>query len=228
LNIAPATPSQTPNGEFRLLSQVMKEILDAEPTVLHFACHGEPGVLLLRGSFLDGKELAEAIASLNREREQKGQPRVRLVVANSCMSGELARRLAEVVDFVIGHGEAPVGDAEALQFSEVLYRALGQGLSLRASFDMARPVIPARLAPFLSLFSVQLFAPLIESLEQAMLGGIPAAGPAIRSGTFLLQLHGEFTEHLFAKGNDFVWREQRGPGGVPGAAGRDGGAAGMG
>ena len=54
------------------------------------------------------------------------------------MSGELVRILSKAVDFLIGHGSVSVGDADAIKCTSTLYRGLGSGLSLWASFNAAK------------------------------------------------------------------------------------------
>ncbi|KAJ1489876.1 hypothetical protein T484DRAFT_3418618 [Baffinella frigidus] len=116
-------------------TSMMEQIMGGEPTVLHIACHGEPERVHLKGGPLDSTKLAVSILAVNNE---LGARRIRLVIANACMSGELARKLSEGIDFVIHHGKVSVGDDNAVMFSSTLYRGLGRGLSLWASFNAAR------------------------------------------------------------------------------------------
>ena len=84
------------------------------------------------GNFLKSTDLAKAILAMNREVPLDS--RIRLVIANACMSGLLAKLLSEGIDFVVGHGDSEVGDENAIVFSETLYDHMGGGLSLFASF----------------------------------------------------------------------------------------------
>ena len=129
---------------FANAASIMQKIKTGKPTILHFACHGDSeGVHVASkaqdargkrssGSFLTSKALADAILAINREAPLDS--RIRLVIANACMSGLLARMLSEGIDFVVGHGDFEVGDENAIVFSETLYGHMGGGSSLFASF----------------------------------------------------------------------------------------------
>ena len=108
------------------------------PSVLIVSCHGErQGPSLSRG--LVGRDsIVQAVVAFNRE--VRPEQRIRLFVNNTCMSGLLAEQLSESVDFVIGHGLSEIGDDEAIIFTKTLFDALGQGLSLHASFLSASMV----------------------------------------------------------------------------------------
>ena len=94
-----------------------------------------PGLLLPRG-LVWRDNIVQAVAAFNRE--VGPEQRIRLLVNNSCMSGPLAEQLSESIDFVIGHGHSEVGDAQAIIFAKALFKLLGKGLSLDASFKAAR------------------------------------------------------------------------------------------
>ena len=115
-------------------SIVMEMVSRLAPTVLHLACHGDMAGVHLSKGFLENTRLANALLVLNKALGARG---IRLVIANSCMSGNLALLLAEGIDFVIHHGNEPVGDAEAIRFSDTLYCFLGRGHSLFVSFTAA-------------------------------------------------------------------------------------------
>jgi len=119
---------------FATPSSVMDKLSEFKPTVLHLGCHGETAGVHLRGGFLENERLAQVLLQMNKG---AGARRIRLVIANACMSGELALLLAEGIDFVIAHGFLPVGDAEAIKFSDTLYRFLGRGYNLLTSFMAA-------------------------------------------------------------------------------------------
>ncbi|KAJ1484587.1 hypothetical protein T484DRAFT_1796551 [Baffinella frigidus] len=115
-------------------SSVMDKLSGFKPTVLHLGCHGETTGVHLTGGFLENERLAEALLQLNK---RAGVRRIRLVVANACMSGKLALLLTGGIEFVIAHGDLPVGDAEAIKFSHTLYHLLGRGNDLLTSFMAA-------------------------------------------------------------------------------------------
>ena len=150
---------------FANAASIMQKIKTGKPTILHFACHGDSeGVHVASkaqdargkrssGSFLTSKALADAILAINREAPMDS--RIRLVIANACMSGLLARMLSEGIDFVVGHGDFEVGDENAIVFSETLYGHMGGGSSLFASF----------LSAVLSSPPYQLLAPRCDPSE---------------------------------------------------------------
>jgi len=80
------------------------------------------------------QKLTDAFATWSGE---TGGGALRLVVANACYSANLATVLSKHVAFVIGH-HAPVQDTSAVQFAEVLYKALGTGASPLQSFMLAK------------------------------------------------------------------------------------------
>ena len=122
---------------FASSSSVMDKVTNFTPTVAHFGCHGETAGVHLSGGFLTNEKLAAALLVLNKS-DRAGARRIRLVIANACMSGHLARLLSDGgIEFVIAHGEQPVGDQEAIRFSDTLYRFLGRGHSLLESFTGA-------------------------------------------------------------------------------------------
>ena len=134
-------------------ASIMQKIKTGKPTILHFACHGDSEGVHMGGNFLKSADLAKAILAINREVPLDS--RIRLVIANACMSGLLARMLSEGIDFVVGHGDFEVGDENAIVFSETLYGHMGGGSSLFASF----------LSAVLSSPPYQLLAPRCDPSE---------------------------------------------------------------
>ena len=117
-------------------SSLMSEVMQATPSVLVLSSHGETHGVWLADGLVEGKDIVEALAAINRE--LRPEQRIRLLVINTCMSGPLAEALSAYVDFVIGHGMLEVGDEEAIRFAVTLFRALGRGFSLDASFKAAK------------------------------------------------------------------------------------------
>ena len=113
--------------------EVAKNHRDRNPLILHFGCHSETKVIKLFRFDLSPKNLADALQAHNKE----AKTQVQLVVLNSCFSNEHARKLAEVVDFAIGH-EDELGDDSAIEFSGIFYQSLFQGYSLLYSFQLAK------------------------------------------------------------------------------------------
>ena len=116
------------------MKEMVDRLLDLQPVVVHFACHGQHSALSLYQDAVSVQKLTDAFATWAGE---TGGGALRLVVANACYSANLATALSEHVAFVIGH-HTPVQDAAAVQFAEVLYKALGTGASLLQSFKVAK------------------------------------------------------------------------------------------
>jgi len=114
------------------MQELVQGLLDYKPVGVHFVCHGFTSALSLFDDLVSVEKLAKALAAWARD-----DAFLRFVIANSCDSAALACALAEHVDFVIGHDRS-VGDAAALEFARVLYRALGGGYPFDTSFELAR------------------------------------------------------------------------------------------
>jgi len=114
------------------MQELVQGLLDYKPVGVHFVCHGFKSALSLFDDLVSVETLAKALAAWGRE-----DAFLRFVVANSCDSAALACALAEHVDFVIGH-DKKVGDAAAVEFARVLYRALGAGYPMDTSFELAK------------------------------------------------------------------------------------------
>ena len=177
---------------FATPDKITKKLMGCKPTILHLACHGETEGLHV-GSFLGNEDLAEAILALNKF----AQPRIRLVIANACMSGKFAARISRGVEFVIGHGELGVKDVAAIAFSEALYRGLGSGYNLWASF----------LAAQLSSKPYQLFAPLFDP-EKFFLRAPLLVGAAVGAGAGESAALGSSESGHVASGESSLSQEQ--------------------
>ncbi|MEZ6137011.1 MAG: hypothetical protein R3C53_19120 [Pirellulaceae bacterium] len=109
------------------------------PTVVHFAGHGNDRSLSIiddRGAIanvipLDGDQLKKLLQTLSES--------LRLCVLNSCRSLGLAQFVVQegVVGFAIGW-PGIIDDSAAIAFSESLYGAIGQGLCLAKSLELAK------------------------------------------------------------------------------------------
>ncbi|KAJ1480295.1 hypothetical protein T484DRAFT_1811155 [Baffinella frigidus] len=158
-------------------SKLSVKLMRCKPTVVHFACHGETGGLYV-GGFLENEDLADFILEFNAG---LGEQRIRLVVVNACMSGELARMLSEMIEFVVGHGELPVRDDDAIEFSTTLFSGLGTGLNLLQSFKAAKmastpyELLAPRFDP--RHFFLRGQAPLPDAAPS-----VPAQSPAAKGG----------------------------------------------
>lgn len=115
------------------LDDIALRLLDARPDIVHFAGHGTPDGQLLfeddRGwsSPVDIDRLARLFGALGR---------LQATVLTSCYSASYSAELLTVSDAVAG-SPAPLADRSAIVFSENFYRALGENLTPRESFDLA-------------------------------------------------------------------------------------------
>jgi hypothetical protein len=118
-------------------SEVLLEIIDYKPTILHLGCHSQTdnGLRLYRNT-VKPEDMIKAISTWNTESRKKGQHEIRVIVVNACDSDVHAKELSQCVDFTIGH-HAPLDDDKAIQFSKMLYTCLFRGMNLQASFKMA-------------------------------------------------------------------------------------------
>jgi hypothetical protein len=109
-----------------------------QPTVLHFAGHGDDRSL----SLLLDQDLVVTEAPIVAEELVKVlgsfPKRIRLCVLNACESDNLARRLVDegAVDSAIGWS-GKVSDANAIAFAEGLYRCLADGLAISQAVTLA-------------------------------------------------------------------------------------------
>ncbi len=109
-------------------------LLEEEPTIVHFAGHGdgEDG-LVFHGEEKGQAALVSGGALQNLFRILKDQ--VRVVVLNACYSEEQAHAIAEEIDFVVGMSDS-IGDEAAIKFAAAFYRGLAFGRSVQASFNL--------------------------------------------------------------------------------------------
>lgn len=82
--------------------------------VLHFAQHGDRGVLWLTDGEL---EMSDLISMLEPQR------RVRLIILNACNSAAVASRIHNRFHIPVLYHDAPIGDEAAVRLSETFYRA---------------------------------------------------------------------------------------------------------
>jgi hypothetical protein len=122
---------------------VVQSIIEHRPTIVHFACHGLEQALLFRDHQLGSSEFATLLKRRMSELHPPSQ-RVRLVVVNACQSGAFARELLQCADFAIGHGEEDAVDEQAIDFTQIFYRSMGEGQSLLGSFLAAGPSSESR------------------------------------------------------------------------------------
>lgn len=111
---------------------LQQALLQHDPDIVHFACHGnvEAELLLLAA---DGGPAAVPQASLTAMLAALGG-NVSLVVFNACWSREQAESIRHSTGLSIGMRQ-PIGDAEAIKFADAFYNALGHARSVRNAFD---------------------------------------------------------------------------------------------
>jgi hypothetical protein len=116
----------------------LSKLYEARPRWLHFAGHGETRSL----AFINDQELLASVVAVTARQLGKilaAYPeRISVVVFNACNSAAIAKELADAgtVDIAIGwHDEVP--DAVAINFAELFYHHIGNGLSISSAFVLA-------------------------------------------------------------------------------------------
>lgn len=123
--------------------QLLEHLLLYKPHIVHFSGHGTEQNLLLQDRQgntwpLDTEAARAAFAQVSSV--------TRLVVLNACYSSLLAESLSEVIGCVIGMAQ-PIYDHSAIAFSSALYRALGDGKSVREALDIAKAQLTVKGLP---------------------------------------------------------------------------------
>jgi formylglycine-generating enzyme required for sulfatase activity len=122
------------------VDDIQKALLEHQPDIVHFACHGSPQaqlVLLSEGSE-PAPVPAPALVSLFRVLRDN----LTLVVLNACFAGEQAAAIRESATISIGMRER-VDDKVAITFASHLYGALAYGRSVGDAFDLGVAAIEA-------------------------------------------------------------------------------------
>lgn len=107
-------------------------VSDSHPGILHFSGHSSDQGILLRDD--DGGCTVATADWLRNLLDGRG---VRLVVLNSCCSRVQAEAISTVVPCVIGTTQM-LEDSAAAIFSQMFYRRLADGSSIRLAFRDAR------------------------------------------------------------------------------------------
>lgn len=116
---------------------VLKLLIREKPQIVHFSGHGGGGELML----VDEQGLATPLTSLQIETLfGAAGGSIRVAVFNACYSETQARAISRHVDCAIGMKEA-ISDAAAQSFSELFYRAIGDGESVEVAFIRGRAQI---------------------------------------------------------------------------------------
>lgn len=127
------------------IDDLQSQLLEHEPTVLHFSGHGskEPEGLVFAGEqseyvLMDAKALGSIFRVL--------KDNIRLVVLNACYSEVQAKAIVEHIDCVVGMRKA-IGDAAAIKFAGAMYEALAYGRSVQDAFDLGLAALQAHQIP---------------------------------------------------------------------------------
>jgi len=115
-------------------TDLIDELNQHKPTVLHLAGHGGPTGIALQneaGIAVDvtTDQLSRLVAAADAS--------LRLVVLNSCESSHQAEPIAKHVDAAIGMTRE-IGDDAARVFASQLYASLAEGVPLDRAFEQAR------------------------------------------------------------------------------------------
>jgi hypothetical protein len=118
----------------RQLSDLIQDLTEARPHVVHFSGHGNQAELAFenaegRAQPLSNEMLGVLLAATS--------DRIRLAVFNSCQSGAQAELATDYVDFAIGM-QTSVEDERAKTFAAQFYNSLGFGKTLAHAFEQAR------------------------------------------------------------------------------------------
>lgn len=123
------------------LPEFAKSLRLHKPNVVHLSGHGGAGgSLVIRDA--DGQAVEMTPEGLAKMLSVENRT-TRLVVLSACYSVALADLLIESIDCVIGM-TADVDDDAAVLFSEMLYGAIFDGMSVAESFDTALGAVLAR------------------------------------------------------------------------------------
>ncbi|MEZ4869838.1 MAG: CHAT domain-containing protein [Caldilineaceae bacterium] len=110
-------------------------LLVHKPHVVHFSGHGNvQGEIILMDRNRQARPVsAEALRKLFATLKDN----IRVVVLNACYSQVQAEAIADVIDCVIGMGEAIEDDA-AITFAASFYQAIGFGRSISEAFELGK------------------------------------------------------------------------------------------
>lgn len=122
------------------IDDLMRELNDLNPMLVHFSGHGNAQGIALLGKHREAQLIApEALAGLFKSRGGS----TRVAVLNACYSDDQAEILSEQIGCAVGMRGA-VDDDAALEFSVAFYRALGHGHSVYDAFLQAQAVLAAK------------------------------------------------------------------------------------
>jgi hypothetical protein len=121
------------------VDQLLDELRERPPDVLHLSAHGAPDGTQLSDSGQDLWVTDQQVVKLLKALPQ----RPRLVCLNACNSALVASALTdEAVDYAVGT-TIPLPNRSAIRSVSTLYEWLARGHTLRAAFDAAGAVLDA-------------------------------------------------------------------------------------
>lgn len=116
---------------------VLQALNEHQPHIVHFSGHGNEDVIVFVDQNGNSKPVTkEAIVQVM----QTTGGNIRLVVFNTCLSGEQARAVTQYIDAAIGMN-AEIGDEAARVFAAQFYSSIGFGLSARRAFEQAKSAL---------------------------------------------------------------------------------------
>lgn len=119
-------------------------LLEHQPDILHFACHGTTEAELMLVAEHGGGGAPLPAAALATVLQILGE-RLRLVVCNACWSDSLSDQVAQAAGLCIGM-QRTITDKAAIALSTAFYRALGHEHSVREAFELARAALASEAA----------------------------------------------------------------------------------
>jgi hypothetical protein len=119
----------------RARSDLQAHFLRFRPNIIHFSGHGTESsqIILENDQGYSTPVQPKALSDLFKLFKKK----IKVVILNSCYSGEQAESIAEHIPYVIGMTNS-ISDETAIKFSPAFYRALGYGESVEKAFNLAK------------------------------------------------------------------------------------------
>lgn len=127
------------------LAKIQEIIADTSPQIVHFTGHGEKEHLVLEGineqtEHAKAKALANMFKLLNKRKSLAKEKKILCVVLSACYSRQIAKALAEHVDFVVGMSNEVEEDTAKI-FAEHFYYHLCSGESFGDAFEFGKSQI---------------------------------------------------------------------------------------
>jgi hypothetical protein len=122
------------------VDDLMRHLLDLQPTIVHFSGHGHATGLVLVGD--DGQPQPVTPAALTAMIRTTAAT-VRLAVLNACYSDAQAEALRDAVGCAVGMKGA-ISDDAARAFAIGFYRALGHRRSVRNAYEQAEATLAGK------------------------------------------------------------------------------------